>query len=93
VLDAPWFWWTGLQATGVRSVDYVPIFPWFGPVLLGIATARLLARAALWSRLAQWQPPLAARWLAWPGRHSLAVYLTHQPVLIALVWAAAQLRA
>jgi len=91
-LDAPWFWWTGLQATGVRSVDYVPLFPWFGPVLLGIAAARLFAQAALWSRLAGWQAPALARMLAWPGRHSLAVYLLHQPVLIALVWMVVQLR-
>lgn len=92
-LDAPWFWWTGLQATGVRAVDYVPIFPWFGPVLFGIAAARLMARAGAWERLARWQAPGLLRALAWPGRHSLAVYLAHQPVLVALVWLAAQMRA
>jgi len=91
-LDAPWFWWTGLQATAVRSVDYVPVFPWFGPVLLGIATAQVMARTGVWERMARWQAPRAARAAAWPGRHSLAVYLAHQPVLVALVWVAAQLR-
>ena len=91
-LNAPWFWWTGLQATGVRSVDYVPIFPWFGPVLLGMACARMMTRARLWDRLAGRQAGPVARALAWPGRHSLAVYLIHQPVLISLVWLAAQFR-
>ncbi|NKX44682.1 DUF1624 domain-containing protein [Roseicyclus persicicus] len=92
LFDPPWLWWTGLQATAVRSVDYVPIFPWFGPVLLGLAAGRLMSRAGLWERLSRWQAPPLARALAWPGRHSLAVYLVHQPVLIALVWTAAQLR-
>jgi peptidoglycan/LPS O-acetylase OafA/YrhL len=41
-----------------------------------------------WDRLARWQAPRAGRWLALPGRHSLAVYLIHQPVLIALIWLA-----
>jgi uncharacterized membrane protein len=91
-LNAPWLWWTGLQATSARSVDYVPIFPWFGPFLFGIATARLMTRAGAWDRLAQWRAGPVARALAWPGRHSLAVYLIHQPVLISLVWVAAHLR-
>jgi uncharacterized membrane protein len=91
-LNAPWFWWTGLQSIGIRSVDYVPVFPWFGPVLFGIACARLMTRAGLWKRLARWQAGPLARALAWSGRHSLAVYLLHQPVLISLVWLAAQLR-
>ncbi|MDG3042394.1 DUF1624 domain-containing protein [Roseicyclus marinus] len=90
--DAPWFWWTGLQAVGIRSVDYVPIFPWFAPVLLGIAAARLMQKAGVWERLARWQAGPMARALALPGRYSLAVYLVHQPVLISLVWLAAQLR-
>lgn len=91
-LNPPWWWWSGLQATGARSVDYLPLFPWFGPVLLGIATAQVMARAGLWARLGGWQAPPFARALAWPGRHSLAVYLAHQPVLVSLVWVAAQIR-
>lgn len=90
--DAPWFWWTGLQAVGLRSVDYVPIFPWFAPVLFGMAAARMMQKAGLWDRLARWQAGEVARALAFAGRHSLAVYLIHQPVLISLVWLAAQLR-
>jgi uncharacterized membrane protein len=88
VFDAPWFWWTGLQAVGVRSVDYVPVFPWFGPVLFGIAVAKGMERAGLWARLAAWEAGPMARALAVPGRHSLLVYLVHQPVLISLVWLA-----
>jgi uncharacterized membrane protein len=91
-LNAPWFWWTGLQASSAPSVDYVPIFPWFGPVLLGIAAARVMDRAGIWDRLARWPAPPFAHTLGWPGRHSLAVYLVHQPVLVSLVWIAAQLR-
>jgi uncharacterized membrane protein len=86
--DTPWFWWTGLQAVGVRSVDFVPVFPWFGPVLFGIAVAKLMEGAGLWLRLGAWQAGPVARALAVPGRHSLLVYLVHQPVLISLVWLA-----
>ena len=43
---APWLW-LGLAATVPPTVDYVPIFPWFGVVLLGTVAARLvLARLA-----------------------------------------------
>lgn len=92
LFDPAWLWWTGLQATGIRSVDYVPLFPWFGPFLLGLACAKLMTGAGLWDRLAGWPAPKAARPLLWAGRNSLFVYLIHQPILIALVWGAAQLR-
>lgn len=90
-LDAPWFWWTGLQAIPLRSLDYVPLFPWFAPFLLGLAMARLMAQAGLWARLSRWQPPRALRLPLWAGRNSLVVYLAHQPILIALIWTALQL--
>jgi uncharacterized membrane protein len=93
LLDAPWFWWSGLQAVGIRSLDYVPLFPWFAPFLFGLATAKLMARAGLWARLARWQAPRALAPLDWAGRHSLTLYLAHQPVLIALIWIALQLGA
>jgi uncharacterized membrane protein len=92
-LDAPWFWWTGLQTTGLRSVDYVPLFPWFAPFLFGLAAAKLMARAGIWARLARWKAPRALAPLIRAGQHSLILYLAHQPVLIALIWIMLQLRA
>ena len=80
-LNHPWFFWIGLHTVPVMSVDLEPLIPWFGPFLLGLAAGRGLA--PLWPRLAQVGGP---GWLAWPGRHSLVLYLLHQPVLFGLVW-------
>ncbi len=86
----PWWWWTGLSESRPRSNDYVPVFPWFGAVLAGITAAKIAEQTGLFAKLATLRAP---RW-AWPlvfgGRHSLAVYLIHQPVLIASVWLFAQ---
>lgn len=88
--DAPWLWWVGLSETLPRSNDYVPLLPWLGPFLLGLAAAKLF-HARLVSALANrsstgakgklWMRPLV-----FGGRHSLAIYLIHQPVLIGLVY-------
>lgn len=79
--DAPWFWFLGLSETLPRSNDYVPLLPWIGALLTGIAVARLLVDSGklIWiDRL-----PTGPVWLRWGGRHSLTVYLLHQPILIA----------
>jgi uncharacterized membrane protein len=85
VFDRPFLWWVGLSAAVPRSNDYVPLFPWFGAVLAGIAAARLAAAAGVFARLASWTPR-RTRPLAFLGRHSLPFYLAHQPVLLAAVW-------
>ncbi|WP_410824733.1 heparan-alpha-glucosaminide N-acetyltransferase [Methylobacterium oryzisoli] len=86
-LDAPALLFLGLGRTVPATNDYVPLFPWIGFVLAGIALARLgLTRLA--------PPNLHARpWrlLAAAGRHSLAIYLVHQPVLFGLAAGAAAL--
>jgi len=89
--DAPWWWWSGLSETRPRSNDYVPAFPWFGAVLIGMAIAGLAARAGVLDRLRALTPGRWSTPLQFAGRHSLAVYLIHQPVLIACVWLFAQL--
>jgi uncharacterized membrane protein len=86
VFDAPWLLWTGLSERPVHSVDFVPTFPWLAPVLGGIACARLMDRAGLWDRLRRADPDRRGpRLVAWPGQHSLLVYLVHQPILIGIV--------
>lgn len=81
-----WLVWTGLSGTIPATADFEPFFPWFGPFLLGMAAGKLVTRLDGWGLLAG-PRGAAAQWLAAPGRHSLAVYLIHQPVLIALVFA------
>ncbi|WEX11633.1 heparan-alpha-glucosaminide N-acetyltransferase [Chelativorans sp. AA-79] len=89
-LDHPMFWWTGLSRNVPASNDFIPIFPWFGAVLLGIATAKIMGAAGLLARLAEIRPGRKLPLLAATGRHSLAFYLLHQPILIACVWLFAQ---
>jgi uncharacterized membrane protein len=87
--DHPALWWLGLSVDVPRSNDYVPMLPWIAPVLLGIALARLFVASALPERLAGFGNATKRRWkslLEQAGRHSLAIYLIHQPVLIALVY-------
>jgi uncharacterized membrane protein len=91
--NAPWLVWTGLGTEVPRTLDFEPLFPWLAPFLAGLALARLADRAGLRARLAALpaNATRAARALAWPGRHSLAIYLIHQPVLIGLLWTATRI--
>lgn len=82
----PWWWWTGLSESRPRSNDYVPLLPWFGAVLTGIAAAKIAAQAGFFAWLATLSTPTWTRPLTFFGKHSLAFYLIHQPVLIACVW-------
>lgn len=78
--DPIWLVWTGLAESRPMMGDYVPLVPWAAPALAGIATAKAL-------RLDQWRgspPSRLIRALTFPGRHSLIIYLIHQPILFGL---------
>lgn len=77
----------GLGTTTPTTNDFVPVFPWFGLVLAGAAAGRvLLPRLRGYAGEVERAPGRAARALAWAGRHSLVIYLVHQPLLLALLY-------
>ena len=92
--DQAWLQWFGLMTHKPITEDYVPLLPWFGVVLVGIFLGRHLFSGATLPALARWQPGgSVARLLAFAGRHSLLLYLLHQPVFLGLLYMVARLKA
>jgi uncharacterized membrane protein len=82
--------WLGFWQVPPPTNDLVPVFPWFGAVLLGIIAARLVLASGLATRLAAIAlSGRLPRLLAFLGRWSLLIYLIHQPILLGLVYPAA----
>jgi uncharacterized membrane protein len=76
----------GVLPENLVMPDYRPLLPWFGVVLLGLFfgnAAYLVWRKGRPAKAA----PQYARPLSFLGRHTLLIYLVHQPVLIATLWA------
>lgn len=75
-----WLYPLGFRYPGFYSADYYPLLPWLPVFLLGVWLGGVIERNA--------QAPVFTRRfptpLTFPGRHSLTVYLLHQPVLFGL---------
>ena len=71
----------GFPPRGFFSTDYFPLLPWFFLFVTGYFLFRLLDVQGLNEKLfAKGNVPV----LNWLGRHSLIVYLLHQPILYGL---------
>ncbi|PWR72798.1 heparan-alpha-glucosaminide N-acetyltransferase [Methanospirillum lacunae] len=77
-----WLLWTGVHPADYISVDYTPLIPWFGVFLIGMAAGfwlyplgRRSFRVPSWADRMLYIPSL-------PGKHSLIIYLVHQPILL-----------
>ncbi len=91
-LDDPWLDWLGLGASDPVTNDYVPIFPWFGLVLIGVAAGRIILARQETMSLARWRAGgMLSRVLTWAGRKSLPIYLTHQIILLGVLYGVLQI--
>ena len=83
-IAATWLYPLGLTSRGFQSADYFPLLPYLGYFLAGAALGKQFypSRKSLFPKL----PRLS--FLCRCGRHSLFIYLIHQPVLIFLIEAA-----
>ncbi|MFK4823316.1 heparan-alpha-glucosaminide N-acetyltransferase [Paenochrobactrum sp. BZR 588] len=88
VFNAPLLKFVGLGIIPPTSNDYVPLFPWFSAVLTGIALAKICQTYNLnvWLKSSDKEVQISKP-LTFIGKHSLAFYLIHQPVLMAIIYA------
>jgi len=81
-----WLLPLGLGYPPVDQLDCFPLLPWFGVVLLGVFAGRLAYPGGVRGfALASLEELPAVRQLACLGRHSLLIYLGHQPVLMTVL--------
>lgn len=83
-IDSAWLLWLGVEPTNHSYVDYFPLIPWFGVMLLGVFLGN-----TLYGKGERNYPltisSLPFTYLQWLGKHSLIIYLLHQPLLFVLL--------
>ena len=73
----------GLVPPDFATVDYFPLIPWFGVVLIGYSLGYTI--------YIRRKPPSFSIFnsqfsiLAWPGRNALIIYLIHQPIILGIL--------
>ncbi|WP_050927631.1 heparan-alpha-glucosaminide N-acetyltransferase [Aestuariivita boseongensis] len=83
LFSTAWLSWTGLSASVRPSLDFLPLFPWLAPLLVGMAVSKCLTFKSAFQIS---QNERLSYLITWPGRHSLSIYLVHQPILIGSIW-------
>jgi uncharacterized membrane protein len=87
MVDFPWLLWFGFVPTQFYTLDYFPLLPWFGVVLIGIFLGNNLYQNNTRSfRLKDHSQLIINRVLCFLGRHSLIIYLLHQLLIVGILY-------
>lgn len=78
----------GIRPVGFATLDYEPLIPWFGVMLIGVTLGMYLYRNGKRCTFLEKLPamPGILSPFCFLGRHSLAVYLIHQPIIFGILW-------
>jgi uncharacterized membrane protein len=81
--DFNWLVWLGFVPSSFYTIDYFPLLPWFGVVLVGIFIGNSLypnfKRKFSLRNLDSFK---VIRFFCLLGRHSLIIYFVHQPIML-----------
>lgn len=79
--------WLGFTPNNFYTVDYFPLLPWLGVVSLGIFFGNTLYEKYVRRfKLPDLSDNLTVRVSGFLGKHSLLIYLVHQPLIIILLY-------
>ncbi|HZX19528.1 MAG TPA: heparan-alpha-glucosaminide N-acetyltransferase [archaeon] len=83
--EIPFLVWVGL-ATPIPTFDFFPLIPWFGVVLLGIATGNFFYGNENPKIVFVEPKNRFSEFFVFLGKNSFAIYLVHQPVLFGALY-------
>ena len=82
-----WLIWLGMRPEKLYAFDYFPVFPWMGIVLIGLFIGNIFYSD--YKRKFKF-PDLSNNYIvklfSFAGKHSLFIYLIHQPILILFLY-------
>ena len=75
--------WIGLTAKNYSALDFYPLLPWLGVFLFGYLFSSKFYK--------EYKSPFSKVWyrndiLSFSGRHSLVIYMVHQPIVYLLIY-------
>ncbi|OYT30185.1 hypothetical protein B6U98_00155 [Thermoplasmatales archaeon ex4572_165] len=85
--DFPWLLPFGFVPKQFFTIDYFPLIPWFGVVLIGIAMGNYIYKGGKRRYgLNDYSDHFGIGHICYLGRNSLYVYFFHQPILVGLIF-------
>lgn len=82
----PWLLPFGFLPPKYFTIDYFPLLPWFGVILLGIAIGNIFYPNGQRRYYLEENTSVGiSKNICFVGRHSLPIYILHQPILISVI--------
>lgn len=85
--DTSYLIWLGISPEAFTTVDYFPILPWIGVILIGIYIGhRAYPRGERCFKVPDLSGRLPVKIFSLLGRRSLLIYFLHQPAIIGVLY-------
>nr|WP_231288476.1 heparan-alpha-glucosaminide N-acetyltransferase [Methanococcus maripaludis] len=82
VLETPYLLSLGIMPTNFYTLDYFPIFPWFGIYLLGMGFSEKYYKNGVSKYSFEIFKNKIFSKVCYMGQHTLFIYIIHQPILV-----------
>lgn len=85
-INFDYLFWLGLISDQFYTLDYFPLFPWFGVILIGIFFGNLFYPNGIRRLNIRYNSKSNfVHFLELIGRNSLIIYLLHQPIIVGII--------
>jgi uncharacterized membrane protein len=85
--DFNWLLWLGFVPKSFYTVDYFPLCPWFGVILIGFFIGiQVYPDGKRLIMLRDCSSFSLIKLMSYLGRNSLKIYFLHQPIILVILW-------